>query len=37
MMRFIRRRYQILFAFVIGPAGVLLTSTAAHAVENWGS
>jgi hypothetical protein len=34
-MQFIRRRYQILAAMVLGPLGVLIATTVATAGENW--
>jgi hypothetical protein len=35
-MQFIRRRWQIIVASIVGPAGALIVTTAAHAAEGWG-
>jgi len=36
-MQLIRRRYRAMLVMLAGPVGLFLTTTAAHAVENWGN
>jgi hypothetical protein len=34
-MQFIRRRYQLIVAALLGPLGIFLATTVATAGENW--